>query len=149
MDLVLGPIPASRMELLIIKWTIDIALALLAWLVQVIIYPGFAWIKPEQFVRWHQNYSRNISFFVFPLMTSQLIVSLAYVWFKPTFLSIAAIILVGFAWINTFGFAIPIHSRLSRGWNREFISQLVRVNRWRTVSWSLVVIIDLWLIIKS
>ena len=54
-----------------IQFGIDVALAMLLWLVQLVIYPAYLSIDKKQFPAWHHRYMRTISFVVIPLILAQ------------------------------------------------------------------------------
>lgn len=121
------------------RLVIDFGLVVLIWLVQLIIYPGFAYLSSEQMAVWHPRYTGLISGIVGPLMLAQVVcvgwplLSGRVSW--PTALSVG---LVAFVWWSTAMQAVPLHNRIDTGTNLpETVTRLIAVNWYRTVAWTL------------
>ncbi len=123
---------------LAISW----GLMTLIWLVQLIIYPGFHRIPPDEFVRYHRWYALRISIVVLPLMLGELIFLTGW-WFSGADGSTAyiATLAVFIVWLSTIGLQVPIHKRLQAGKSIELINRLVATNWIRTAAWSVKAII--------
>lgn len=123
-----------------LAWTlipaVDLSLAVLILLVQLIIYPSFAHCDRQQFSAWHQRYTGLISWVVIPLMFGQ--VGL-YGWRASQMLDwltwwSAACIAV--AWCSTFAWSVPVHQSLRQGgYDHTTIKALVRSNWPRCIAW--------------
>jgi hypothetical protein len=113
-------------------------LVVLIWLVQLVIYPAFADIAPERFVRWQARYTRTISWVVVPLMLAHVgLIAWRLVVAPGVSVGLAAA-MVTVAWVATFALAVPAHDRLQAGGPENgVIGQLVATNRIRTVAWTL------------
>ena len=113
-------------------------LVVLIWLVQVVIYPAFAEISPERFVRWHGGYTRALTWIVAPLMLGQVALLGWLLIVRPSSWGYLAAGTVAVAWIATFALAVPAHDKLqATGLDREVVARLVAVNWVRTVAWTL------------
>lgn len=114
------------------------ALVGLIWTVQVVHYPLFAQVGAETFRSYHARHTRQITWIVAPLMAVELLT--------------AAILLIGgardawllassaplaFNWLATWRVQIPLHDRLSAGFDAEVHRRLVASNWWRTAAWSI------------
>jgi hypothetical protein len=120
-------------------------LVVLIWMVQVIVYPAFAEIAPDHFLRWHAGYTRAVTWIVAPLMLAQaaLLAWLAVVRPSPRVLLAAGLVAV--AWVATFALAVPAHDTLqASGLDRMVIARLVTGNWVRTVAWTLVFLLLLF-----
>ncbi len=113
-------------------------LMILIWLVQLIIYPGFRRIPPEDFVRYHRWYAVRISVVVLPLMLAELFFLLGW-WLSGADGSSAyiATLAVATVWLSTFGLQVPLHQRLQAGKRQDLIERLVATNWIRTAAWSI------------
>ncbi|WP_165243875.1 hypothetical protein [Paludisphaera soli] len=113
------------------------ALVVLIWMVQLIVYPGFAAIAPEGFVAWHSRYTRAITWIVGPLMLGQAALLGWLVYDRPNLPRTLAAVAVAVAWIATITLAIPGHDALQAG-GRDVavIRRLVATNWVRTVAWT-------------
>ena len=124
---------------------INFGMAVVIWLVQLVIYPGFAHYPADRLVGWHTRYTSRISFIVVPLMTAQiaLLAAAAYRGGGPA--SSGMLVMVLLCWGVTFKFSVALHQRIAR--NREVaesVRMLVVTNWPRTVLWSAVFLVGLF-----
>ena len=113
-------------------------LLILIWLVQLIIYPGFHRISPEEFVAYHRWYVIRISSVVLPLMLAELILTVWWVLSDNySAVSVSAGVLILIVWLSTFLLQVPIHNQLKTGKEEVLIRRLVTTNWIRTVAWNL------------
>ena len=118
--------------------SISWGLLILIWLVQLIIYPGFSRISPEEFKVYHRWYVIRISSVVLPLMLAELILSMWWILSDDySAVSILTGVLVLIVWLSTFVLQVPIHNRLKAGKEDREIRHLVATNWIRTAAWSL------------
>ena len=123
--------------------SVDFAIFVLIWLVQLVIYPVFNFISDADFKSWHKYYCNCISFFVLPLMTAQLLESLACCFFIGDLINWCSAFLVIFVWLVTFFVSARCHSKLSKvGKDESIIRSLINTNWYRTISWSIILIIS-------
>lgn len=122
-----------------IRLFVDTAMLMLIWLVQLVIYPAFAYISPERFSQWHHRYMRTISFIVVPLMLSQGLLAAFQCTVSLDFrlcIGAAALLL---AYGTTFTLSVPCHRKLQEQGNLPALTRrLVRTNWIRTAAWSVV-----------
>lgn len=130
--------PASERVALI---AVSLALAVLIWLVQLIIYPSFHHLDRERFVAWHLRYTGLITWIVLPLMLGQvgLLGLLLATDPAPAAALWAQAPLVALAWLATFIFSVPAHGRLQQGKDDRQIAWLVSTNWIRTAAWTMCV----------
>ena len=122
---------------------IDFALCILIWLVQVIIYPVLAVVSIDAFPRWHAIYCKRIAYFVLPLMLAQLFESAAACFFIGNTMIWLKFFCVLSVWVFTFLVSAPCHQKLSKsGKDIVLIERLVSTNWYRTVFWTLIVILS-------
>jgi len=113
-------------------------LLILIWLVQLIIYPSFYRISPDEFAAYHKWYVKRISSVVMPLMISEL--GLTAWWIlsdKHSTVSFFSGFLVFIVWLSTFVLQVPIHNQLQTGKEDKLIQRLVMTNWIRTAAWSM------------
>ena len=124
---------------------IDFGLVVLIWLVQLIIYPGFAYYSPDELAVWHPKYTSLISLVVGPLMLAQVLATGGSLLGNFSWLTVLVAVLVGVVWWSTAFQAIPLHNRIDAGADLpQTITRLVRVNWLRTVIWTVIFGIDLF-----
>ena len=123
---------------------INAGLLVLIWLVQIIIYPGMHGWDHSRFETLHRVYYRRIAFIVGPLMPAQAVVALYQLAVVRDFITLTQVMLIGLVGVATVFISMPLHRRLSRGYDVEAVNQLIRTNWLRTAGWSLVWLLD-WL----
>ena len=92
--------------------SVDFAMFILIWMVQIIVYPTFHKIENEEFVDWHRKYCNAIGFFVLPVMSCQLVEAASACFFTVGDLVWVKLISVLGAWIITFLISAPFHRTL-------------------------------------
>jgi len=109
----------------------------LIWTIQLVHYPGFAYVEPAEFTRFHQHHSTSISWIVLPLMVTELGLSayLAYQ-FNFNWKYTVPLLIVLVIWASTFFISVPLHNALMGVKDSANIEQLVATNWIRTVLWS-------------
>ena len=132
------------MNIDIILLLINTALAVLIWMVQLVIYPGFTYYSEAEVKKWHPIYTRKITSLVMPLMLAQLILYLFSILNTPSVGVITIMVLITFNWVITFLVAIPHHIAMDKKqftWSER--KKLININWYRTIAWSLILIISL------
>lgn len=121
-----------------LRFAADIAMAMLIWLVQLVIYPAFRAIVPDRFSDWHHQYMKTISLIVVPLMLLQAVCHGLLTVLEPSLMQWIANAALAGAWVVTFTFSVPCHQTLQQsGYRIETINRLTRTNWLRTLFWSL------------
>jgi hypothetical protein len=116
---------------------VDVALVVLIWMVQLIVYPSFTYYKPKNLIEWHQKYTTGIAVVVIPLMLAQLVLAIVTVFYQPNFTAISTLVIVLFLWIFTFLSFAPLHFKISEGKHNQQLLQLLIQRNWiRTFLWS-------------
>ena len=126
-----------------IQFGIDVALAMLLWLVQLVIYPAYLSIDKKQFPAWHHRYMRTISFVVIPLILAQALCIGFQCLENDSLLVRAQVILFVIAWTTTFALSVPCHKKLqTKGWDEDLIKRLIHTNWIRTIAWTALLMLD-------
>jgi len=109
----------------------------LIWVIQVLHYPTFKFIKEDTFKRFESFHVKRISFIVIPIMVLELLTSiLLFLYFPNTIVQINVLLLI-LTWLSTFIFSMPIHNQLLKEYNINFINKLILTNWPRTALWSI------------
>ncbi|MFY0652275.1 MAG: hypothetical protein JXQ96_09595 [Cyclobacteriaceae bacterium] len=130
--------------------SLDLGLVVLIWIVQLIIYPGFAYYESTALVRWHHKYTMYITIIVMPLMIGQVLAHgidtfSNYSWFKAL-----ACILILMNWVITFMYAVPLHNQIGKGVDTSTaVKALVRSNWPRTILWTMVFVLQCLIIYQG
>ena len=113
----------------------------LIWVIQVVHYPLMDRVPGDGFIAFHTEHARRIGVVVIVPMLVELITALALLVIRPpgvpVALLVAGVVLVGAAWLSTFALQVPLHRRLSEGFDPAAHRALVRGNWIRTAAWTL------------
>lgn len=124
---------------------IDFGLVVLIWMTQLVVYPSFCYFSDSDLLLWHRRYTTSISFLVIPLMLAQLFSHGIGLWQHFSLPRLLAAILIGLIWVNTFGYAVPLHNKISAGADiASSAKRLVAVNWYRTVLWTVVFLLGVF-----
>tara|TARA_B100001559_G_C16329468_1_gene542671 strand:+ start:334 stop:750 length:417 start_codon:yes stop_codon:yes gene_type:complete len=111
------------------------------WVVQIIHYPSFHFINEKKYVEFQHFHMQRISFIVIPPMLIELASALLFAYFYRSSLTIILLALVLGIWVITFIFFTNMHQKLTNGYDRSIVDNLVQMNWSRTALWSLRLII--------
>ncbi|MBC7457339.1 MAG: hypothetical protein H7235_03615 [Bdellovibrionaceae bacterium] len=119
----------------------------LIWIIQLLHYPSYHYIKVDQFSAYQRFHTNQITYIVGPIMLVEVLsgVYLAFIndWSAPLTLNLAGLSII---WLSTWYCSIPAHNKLSAGFNHKTISYLVNTNWIRTLTWTLRSILMLYLL---
>ncbi len=107
----------------------------LIWLIQLVHYPGLAFVDSKRFLEFHSFHSKKITFIVLPIMTVELVTAflLSLSWnqiFIWNFISVITL------WVLTGLVSVPIHNSLTAAMDLKKIHRLVITNWFRTAVWT-------------
>lgn len=121
-------------------------LLVLIWMVQLVVYPSFLYYSYEQLLDWHSRYVQRISIMVIPLMFGQTLVSVYQLYQEQSFYTIGTGILVIVTWVLTFSLFVPRHNAITnRAYTDKTLADLVALNWFRTIIWTLIFI---WTLVR-
>jgi hypothetical protein len=127
-----------------IRLSEDVAMTLLIWLVQLIIYPAYHSIDQTLFTAWHRRYVKTIGYVVIPLMFAQVACISFQSLENVNTLRIAEWVLLLTAWLSTFTLSVPCHKKLKKnGKDDAVFRRLIQTNWIRTLAWTGVLILGL------
>ena len=116
------------------------ALVGLIWFVQVVHYPLFAHVGGDAFPNYEAQHTRRTGWVVGVLMPLEAGTALWLVLSPPADVDVAWLLLglalVGVLWLTTLVVHVPLHRRLSAGFDPSVGRRLVVTNWIRTVLWS-------------
>jgi hypothetical protein len=114
------------------------ALVGLIWLIQIVHYPLLNAVGEEAFRAYHLRHTTQITWLVGPLMLGELGSAAALIlqggsdfWLRVSMPPLL------FTWACTWRVQVPLHEKLSRGFDAQVHRRLVRTNWWRTAAWTL------------
>ena len=115
---------------------VDALMAGVILAVQLVVYPGFAFYRPEDLRKWHQEYTRRITVLVAPLMVAQLLGGLFWSLSRPGLAPVLYLATIALLWALTVLLFIPLHRRISEGAaDGSTMRKLVRLNGIRALLW--------------
>lgn len=127
------------MELFIIKTALFLTgfFTGLIWFVQIIHYPLFLHIAPNNFTNFEQRHTKLTGLLVAPTMVAELIFGIGFWYFSsPSIWNHLALVLLFIVWLSTFLIQVPIHQKLSQERNESQIKKLINTNWIRTICWT-------------
>ena len=115
------------------------------WVIQLLHYPAFNFIKESDYVEFQHFHMQRISFIVVPVMILELFSAFMLVYYVRSNLLILCLIILLFIWLITFVFFTKLHQSLLGGYDKIIVDKLVQINWSRTVLWSLRLIILIYI----
>lgn len=122
---------------IITRESIDLAMLVFLWLVQIIIYPSFKRISKESILSWHKSYQTKVPIIMGPIMLLQM--------YQITFdllntiapMTMIRFILLIASWFLTVAVSVPLHRKIESNKDLEnSIDKLIKTNLPRTVTWT-------------
>ena len=131
------------MSLVIIRLLFDTGLLVLIWLVQLVVYPSYTYFERDNLKRWHEKYTKQVTFVVMPLMLGQLLVIGLQLWTDVNWYTLVSGVIVFLLWFATFMKFVPLHNQITNGdFNPKTLHDLIQYNWARTVLWSVLFLIS-------
>jgi len=115
------------------------------WVIQLLHYPTFHFIKESDYVEFQHFHMQRISFIVVPVMIIELLSGFMMVYYFRSNLLILCLIILLVIWLITFVFFTKLHQSLLGGYDKIIVDKLVQINWSRTVLWSLRLIILIYI----
>ena len=115
------------------------------WVIQLLHYPTFHFIKESDYVEFQHFHMQRISFIVVPVMIIELLSGFMLVYYFRSNLLILCLIILLVIWLITFAFFTKLHQSLLGGYDKIIVDKLVQINWSRTVLWSLRLIILIYI----
>ena len=103
--------------------------------IQLVHYPLFLKIKPENFSNYEKAHTKKITVLVAPLMIAELLLAFLLFFQSTNITSFILLILVALIWSSTFFIQVPLHSKLVENYSKEHIQKLIKSNWIRTIIW--------------
>ncbi|TAI49803.1 hypothetical protein EW142_02110 [Flagellimonas allohymeniacidonis] len=121
----------------------DSGTLVLVWLVQLVIYPSFAYYQKNDLIRWHRSYTKRVTYVVLPLMLGQLILCFFSIYLEVNIATLARLVMVLALWLTTFMVFVPLHSKIEESHQTDTIITKLKMKNWlRTALWTLLFLIN-------
>ena len=141
------------MTLLLVHTAATLAMWGVILVVQFVHYPLFRLVGTPTYAEYQAEHMRRITWIVAPLMTTELVTAGLLVWTPPAALPAwqawVGLALVVFIWGATGLVQVPLHSRLTDGFDAAAHRRLVRTNGLRTAAWTLRAGLALWMLART
>lgn len=125
----------------------------LIWFVQIVHYPLFSAVGESAFASYEAAHTARTTWVTAPVMLVELAASVLLLMQTIPGIDRRWLWLAGgltmLLWASTFFLQVPLHSRLTLGYDATAQSALVRTNWIRTVLWTLRSLLLLWLVSRS
>jgi len=109
----------------------------LIWFVQLVHYPLFSRADRGHFAGFATEHQRRTGWVVVPLMLTEAGTATALLLSPPSpALAWLGWVLLASIWLSTAFVQVPLHRRLTGGWDPRAARRLVATNWWRTVAWT-------------
>ncbi len=119
-------------------FSVDFVMCVFLWIVQLIIYPSFAYMDLGKLNSWHSRYTRRIGVIMGPIMILQIILVGSSAYYEPSKIAIFRLITVLSCWVITFLVSVPLHRKIETSKDVSIsIKALVKTNWSRTALWSI------------
>lgn len=141
------------MTLLLVHTAATLAMWGVILMVQLVHYPLFRLVGEKDYAEYQAEHMRRITWIVAPLMTTELVTAGLLVWIPPAAVpgwpAWVGLALVLFIWATTGLVQVPLHSRLTDGFDAAAHRRLVRTNWLRTAAWTLRAILVVWMLART
>ena len=112
------------------------------WIIQLLHYPAFHFIDKANYSAFQDFHMKRVSYIVVPIMFTELASGALVVLILPKFfLFNISMVILAIIWIITFLFFTKLHQSLTFGYNEASVNKLVRLNWFRTVLWTVRILI--------
>ena len=112
----------------------------LIWMVQIVHYPLFDDVGPENYVQYQQRHQANITYIVMPVMLIELATAVLLIFYPVAgvdkslvYIGLGLVVVI---WLSTALLQVPCHDKLVKGFDQAAYRWLVDSNWIRTIAWS-------------
>lgn len=127
----------STTWLLVCHLAVTLFMTGVIWFVQVVHYPLFAHVSPPAFTAYQHQHMRRTGWVVAVPMLIEAALAILVAWHVGGRLAVAGLVLLAVVWASTWGWQVPAHRRLERGFDAAAHRRLVATNWVRTVAWTM------------
>ena len=109
------------------------------WVIQLVHYPSFHFIESKQYTTFQRFHMSRISYVVVPAMLTELSTLIFLIIFMDqidTLVTVSGLLLI-IIWLMTAVFFSGVHQKLTSGYNKTVVNNLVKLNWGRTLLWTL------------
>jgi len=123
--------------ILFTRESLDLAMLVFLWLVQIIIYPSFKKISREYILSWHKSYQTKVCLIMGPIMLLQIYGITIDLINSISPITVIRFILLTISWLLTIMISVPLHKKIESNNDLErSIDKLIKTNVTRTFTWT-------------
>ena len=117
------------------------------WVMQLVHYPSFKYVKESDYIIFQKYHMSNISYIVFPVMFTELITALIILFFgEKSLFFVLSLICLFLIWVITGVLFTKYHSILKEGKDLMIIEKMIKANWIRALLWTMRLIMILFVI---
>ena len=136
------------MSIEFLQLLIDFGLFQLVWLVQLVIYPVFFYMEEDALKEWNKVFKRRFLLLGLPLMMAQLVLVVYNLIMNNNQIYFISALLVALAFMITFLKILPINGQIAKSKDSMSLRrELMKANKIRVVAWTMVFMLDLFILI--
>ena len=136
------------MSIEFLQLLIDFGLFQLVWLVQLVIYPVFFYMEEDVLKEWNKVFKRRFLLLGLPLMMAQLVLVVYNLIMNNNQIYFISALLVALAFMITFLKILPINGQIAKSKDSmSLMRELMKANKIRVVAWTMVFMLDLFILI--
>ena len=136
------------MSIEFLQLLIDFGLFQLVWLVQLVIYPVFFYMEEDVLKEWNKVFKRRFLLLGLPLMMAQLVLVVYNLIMNNNQIYFISALLVALAFMITFLKILPINGQIAKSKDSMSLRrELMKANKIRVVAWTMVFMLDLFILI--
>ena len=110
------------------------------WFVQIVHYPLFNAVGEDRFAEYEERHRARTGVILGPLMLAELAAAIILLAMVPAgvprWMPLVGLVMLALVWLSTFGVQVPLHQKLSRGFDARAHGLLVATNWGRTFLWT-------------
>ena len=123
--------------ILLIHFSTCLLMTGIIWIIQMVHYPTFRFIKGQNFTSFSTFHVKSISTIVLPLMLIELMTATLLIVVSPNDFFYINLTLLVITWGVTFLVSMPIHKALLIRYDSLAIENLIKTNWLRTILWTI------------
>ncbi len=112
----------------------------LIWVIQVVHYPLFDAVGAEGFAEYEREHARRMGRVLAVPATTEVVTGAGLLWWRPSEVGLGLVVgsgaLLALIWVVTVSVQVPLHARLSMGFDAAAHRRLVATNWVRTAAWT-------------
>ena len=124
--------------LLLLHLTVSSMMVGVIWVIQLVHYPSFHFVDNLRYSNFQSFHMRSISYVVIPVMLTELLtlILLIYTMDEMNISLVLSAIMLFVIWVITAVFFSGAHQKLTLGYDKSVVRDLIKMNWSRTLLWT-------------